>query len=72
LRNFEKSLDVRLGFRVKSGTAHADRTMTMQKITHQPPTYLPETAMWDSPCPEATFVASRRGNVWALDRRHAG
>ena len=44
----------------------------MQKITHQPPTYLVETAMWDSPCPEATFVASRRGNVWALDRRHAG
>jgi len=31
-----------------------------------------ETAMWDSPCSNATFVASERGNDEALDRRHAG
>ena len=34
--------------------------------------YLAKTAMSDTPCPEAAWFATQRGNVQALDRRHAG
>jgi hypothetical protein len=46
--------------------------MTMHPFITRPLTYVAWKAMWDSPWSEATLVASLRGNVKALDRRHAG
>jgi hypothetical protein len=59
-------------FRLKSDAAYADYPMNMKPSIQLTLSYLAETAMWETPCPEATFVASDRGNVQALDRRHAG
>ena len=46
--------------------------MTVKPFITQLPAYVAWKAMSDSPCSEATFLASLRGNVEALDRRHAG
>jgi hypothetical protein len=59
-------------FRLMSGEAYADTTMTMHLPITKTLAYLARTAMWEGPCLDATFVASERGNVKALDRRHAG
>jgi hypothetical protein len=59
-------------FALKSDAAYADTTMTMQLAITKTLAYVARTAMWNGPCPDPTFVASERGNVKALDRRHAG